>query len=308
MSKKVSILSILNEQSKPLQESRQQAEVKQLNVTQILPNENNFYDTSNVEDLKASIEVFGIIQPLLVKKIDVDKYKVIAGHRRLISARQLYESGKTEFEHVPCLVETDSDSIKEKILLIHTNSTTRELSDWEKVEQLAQLKELFTEFKKTHSVPGRIRDLLADTLQVSPSAAGRMETVDKNLVPEFKEELKAKNISMNTAVELAKLPESKQKEVLKSHKGKIKAKDVAVVQTTLSMQESSSNKVLYGEYHYDTSLKKIKKDIESKITLHEDLLNCKEEREHKMINSAALDIYSNILEFLKQVNQRHMKS
>lgn len=183
--------------------------------------------------------MFGIIQPLLVKKIDIDQYKVIAGHRRLLSARQLYKSGKTEFEYIPCIVETDADSIKEKMLLIHTNSTTRELSDWEKLEQLSQLKELFTEFKKTHNLPGRIRDLLADTLQVSPSAVGRMETVDKNLVPEFKSELKQKNISMQTAVELSKLEEQEQHEALKKHQErgrKTKAKDVPVTAKQIELE------------------------------------------------------------------------
>lgn len=305
MSRKPSILSILNEQSKPLPESKQQLEIRRISVKQILPNEHNFYDTSNIEDLKASVEMFGIIQPLLVKKIDIDQYKVIAGHRRLLSARQLYESGKTEFEYVPCIVEIDPGIIKEKIMLIHTNSTTRELSDGEKLEQLRQLKELFIELKKTHNLPGRIRDLLADTLQVSSSAIGRMETVDKNLLPEFKEELKAQNISMQTAVELSKLDEQEQQAALKQHQErgrKTKTKDVpvAIKQIELEMGQESGveeheDDSLGFEIAYMEALGTIINAANNKIKLYE--LEFKDKQDMRSKNK--LDAYKKIKELLE---------
>lgn len=252
MSKKPSILSILNDQSKPLplDEHQKNLEVLQISVKQILPNENNFYKLTKIEELKESIELFGITHPLLVKRIDNNKYKVISGHRRLLASKLLYEEGKPEFEYVPCTVAVDIEGIKEQILLIHTNSTTRVLSDWEIIEQLSRLKKLFKELKKTNNIPGKVRDLLADTLQVSPTTIGRMETVDKNLIPEFKEELKAKNISMNTAVELSKLDKSKQQEAMQQHKArgsKTQAKHVPIKQETAPTSTDEDFQAAYAD-------------------------------------------------------------
>ena len=153
-------------------------------------------------------------QQILVKKIGENKYRVIAGHRRRLAVLALVEEGKTQFEMVPCQIEDISD-VAEKILLIHTNSTSRVLSDWEKVEQLRMLKELLTEYKKTNKIPGRMRELLAETLNISPTQVGRLETIDKNLVPEAKQALKNQEISFSKAVEIAKLPEAEQKKEVK---------------------------------------------------------------------------------------------
>ena len=123
-------------------------------------------------------------------------------------------------------------------MLIHTNATTRELSDWEKIEQMNQLKELIAEYKKDHELPGRVRELLAETLNVSTSQVGRMESISKNLSPEFKAELKQGNISASTAAELARKPEPEQKKAFEQHKeaGKTVLSDVQEKKPKLSSE------------------------------------------------------------------------
>lgn len=192
-----------------------------ISVYQLEPSEDNFYSVEDVADLKDSIEMMGVQQNLTVKQIpNTDKYKVIAGHRRRLASLQLAEEGKKQFELVPCRIESSLDEIRERILLIYTNSTTRQLSDWEKVEQLSQLKVLLQEYKKTNEIPGRVRELLADALNVSTTQVGRMESINNNLAPEFKEELKQDHINISTAAELSKLPQERQKEAYEEHKAK----------------------------------------------------------------------------------------
>ncbi|WP_094607755.1 hypothetical protein SPSIL_008810 [Sporomusa silvacetica DSM 10669] len=222
---KFSLTDLLNSKSKLVESSSitdgmvNDFKIDLISVHKLEPSADNFYSLEGIDDLKDSIELLGVQQNLTVKPIEGSgKYKVISGHRRRLASLQLVEEGKSQFEHIPCRIETNIDDIKERILLIYTNSTTRQLTDWEKVTQLAQLKELLKEYKKTHELPGRVRELLAETLNVSESQVGRIESINDNLTEEFKEELKHDNINFSTAAELSRLSVADQKAVYEQHK------------------------------------------------------------------------------------------
>lgn len=237
------VLDMLNSKSREQAKPKKMPIINEmLSVHKLIPHEKNFYEMSKIYELKDAIEMFGIQQNLVVAKITgEDQYRIIAGHQRAMAARMLVEEGKTEFEMVPCRVEPESiDAIKEELLLIVTNSTTRELSDNEKIEQFRRIKILISEYKKTNPVPGRTRELIADALQMSVAAVGRIEQVEKNLNPEFKEELKQEKISMDTAVELSRMSPEDQKAVYETHKKTaVKKKDVEKVRKD-KKQESAS--------------------------------------------------------------------
>lgn len=219
--------------------------VEQISIYSLVPSAGNFYSIDDVEDLKDSIEMLGVQQNLIVKKVKgTDSYKVLAGHRRLIACTQLVQEGKGQFEYVPCHI-AEVDETLEQILLIHTNSTTRELSSFEKMEQLSRLKVLLKEYKKTHDLPGRVRDLLAETLNVSPTQIQRLEQVDKNLTPEFKEELKTEGISFSAAAELAKLSVDTQQAVYKEHldRGNTSMQDAKEAQKKEKTQQTEPEEV-----------------------------------------------------------------
>ncbi len=237
MASKFRLTDLLNTNSKP--GGREDFKVELISVRQLVASEDNFYSVEDVADLKDSIEMMGVQQNLTVEPIPgTDTFKVIAGHRRRLATLKLLEEGKEQFEMIPCRIETSEDNIKKRIMLIHTNATTRELSDWEKIEQMNQLKYLISEYKKDHELPGRVRELLAETLNVSTSQVGRMESISKNLSPEFKEELKQGNISASTAAELARKPEPEQKAAFDQHKeaGKTVLSDVQEKKPKLSAE------------------------------------------------------------------------
>lgn len=80
--KKFDLHQLLNERSKaaaaqPHQEPNPAEGMEQLtlDVYDLIPSKENFYNTENVEDLKRSISLVGVLQPLLVKK-DGDKYRI----------------------------------------------------------------------------------------------------------------------------------------------------------------------------------------------------------------------------------------
>lgn len=205
----------------------QDYKITHISVHHLEPSQDNFYSTEQIEELKASIAAFGIKQNLIVKPIEGGKYRVIAGHRRRLAVMSLVEEGKRELEKVPCIVETEEDELRERLLLITTNSTARQLTDWEKIKQAQELRSILEQIKKRDKIPGRLREIIASTLDTSPAQVGRMEAIAKNLTPEFKEELKEGRVNMSTAYEISGMPEEQQREVYAEYreKGSFSIKD-----------------------------------------------------------------------------------
>lgn len=259
---KFNMMDLLNSNSKESSETKENS-VKfrtiQISIKNIVPSPNNFYsiEEEKLNDLKDSIELLGLQQNLVVKKIEENKYEIIAGHRRYLAIKKLYEEGNENFEYIPCKVEEDN-YIKNELRLLMTNSTTRELSDWEKIYQANKLKELLTEYKRKEKVPGRVRDIIADILNTSSSQIARMESISKNLVEEFQEELKDDNIKISVAYELSKLPEEKQKEVFEEHKEK---KDITIKVIKDKENEEKETEVLEGQVTVEETLNITEEDL-----------------------------------------------
>lgn len=182
-------------------------EVVQIPLDTIDPNSGNFYAVDDVTDLKESIELIGLKQPLVVLAQGA-RYRLIAGHRRY---KALNELGR---KHAPCVVQRDLTETQEQLALILTNATARELSYYEKTEQAKQLKELFIKRREEGAeLPGRIRDMVADAMRESATNIARMEAIDKHLCAEWKQALKAGNLNSSTAYALSRLPKTAQKKL-----------------------------------------------------------------------------------------------
>jgi len=185
-----------------------------INIDDLVPSKDNFYSVENIAELKILIEMFGVLQNLVVKPIAGGKYKIIAGERRYRACKALVAEGKTEFQYAPCGLQTDKDEIKERIALIITNSTARELTDWEKMKQAEELTSHYTALKKRDNLPGRVRDLVAEALNMSATNIARLNAINKNLAPELVGEFKAGRLGLSAAYELSGLPEDAQREAL----------------------------------------------------------------------------------------------
>ena len=163
-------------------------EINLIHINDLAPSKNNFYSTNNIAELKTSIEMFGVKQNLTVKPHG-KKYIIISGHRRYYACVELVKEGRLEYEYLPCNIEPDLDEIKEKILFIMSNSTIRELSDWEKIRQAQELKKYFEILKRRGNMQGRVRDFVAEALNTSPTQIGRLSAISNNLSENFKTEL-----------------------------------------------------------------------------------------------------------------------
>ena len=241
--------SLLNTKSKgaavqaagPAQEEENAFSVVMLDVEDLMPSKDNFYSTENIDELATAIELSGCIEQNLVVKPEAHgKYEVIAGHRRRLAALKLVEEGKEEYRKVPCRIKKESDEIRDRLSLIFTNATARQLTDWEKVKQAEELKEVLIQYKKALQEEnkdkpkeereriGRVREIVAQMLNTSTTQIGRMEAISNNLSQDFKEELEKGNIGISTAHELSRLDEEGQKKAYEQYeeKGELHIKDV----------------------------------------------------------------------------------
>ena len=187
-------------------------------ITELRPNGGNFYDTSNFEDLADSIELNGLLEPLCVfrRAQGTGSYVIFSGHRRYLALRLLYEkSGFEKWTEVPCIVFPDPhDANRETVMLIHANSTGRILSNWEKAQQARRLKEALVAMREGGAeLPGRIRDLVAEEMQMSASKLARLEAIGNNLTEvRFAKAWREGRLNESVAYELSKLPKARQKE------------------------------------------------------------------------------------------------
>ncbi|OSA89074.1 UNVERIFIED_ORG: chromosome partitioning protein ParB [Clostridium botulinum] len=242
------MMDLLNNSSKEKITENLSFKTKEIDINNLVPSKENFYSTKeeDLKELKDSIEIFGVQQNLVVKKIENDKYEIIAGHRRYLALKKLYGEGKEQFRYAPCKVENEEDSIKDKLLLLITNSTARQLTDWEKTQQAEKLKELLVEYKKKEKLPGRVREIVADILNTSATQVARMESIAKNLTEEIKEQFKNGDLGITGAYEASKLPEADQQEIAKkiSNGEVVKSRDIKDKNVSISDTKTNEKEVV----------------------------------------------------------------
>lgn len=136
--------------------------VNYINIHEIMPNVNQPRKTFNedkIEELAASIQEHGIIQPIVVRK-KKKGYEIVAGERRWRAARK---AGLTE---VPCLLKELTDE-QNMLIAIIENMQREDLNPIEEAEGLHQMVETFglTQEQVSKSV-GKSRPYITNSLRL----------------------------------------------------------------------------------------------------------------------------------------------
>lgn len=225
--KKFNLTELLNQRSKEAGE-QQKTEQQQVAGTEVvtseegvsstadiydlIPSKGNFYSVEDVQDLKQSIELLGVLQPLLVTEEEENgKRRIIAGHRRRLAVMQLVDEGKERFRRVPILIKPKKNAIIDRLALIMANRF-REKTDWERMTEALETEKLVLELKDSMNIPGRTRDLLAEIIETSPAQLGRYKAIYNNIIAELMAEFKANRIVVSVIYEVSGLPEDYQKQ------------------------------------------------------------------------------------------------
>ncbi|CAK7048066.1 MAG: hypothetical protein BACD_02360 [Bacteroides rodentium] len=222
MARKFNLMELLNERSKETEEAGQQAEeglaaeeakgqraegenqteekVMMIDVYDLIPSKENFYRVD--DSLKRSIELVGVLQPLLVKKPENGKYRVIAGHRRRLAVLSLMNEGKEERRYIPCVFK--KEDLRDRLAIIMANRF-RDKTDWEKMMEAVEAEELAKELKQQYKLEGRTREVLSEITGVTEAQLGRYKSIYNNLIPALMAEFKENAINISVAVELCGL-------------------------------------------------------------------------------------------------------
>ncbi len=201
--------------------------LKMIDINDIEPNSDNFYELSDIELLAEDIAQRGLKHNLVVAPTDNGKYIIISGHRRYEAVKRLWEEKRITSHYLPCYInpiKSEDENIQELIML---NATSRIISDGESLKQFQILKRIFDNQKEMGVKTGRIREKIAAQLGVSNGQVAKMENIEKNAIPEVKEAIESGNVSISTASEIAKLDTSEQKALVeKKDISSIKPKDI----------------------------------------------------------------------------------
>lgn len=219
---KFNLMDLMNDKSKSKESTADRAEkfeITHIDVEKLVPSEKNEYNVQDTESLKASIDLMGLQQNLLVRPIDNGRYEVISGHRRLKAISELAEAGDERFKQAPCKVIQTEDDIQAELQLLLANSTTRELTDYEKTYQAQRIYDLLHDLQASgYKIEGRKREAVAQLMGVSPSQVARMESINRKLEPELKEAFAKEEINITTAYEMSRLPKEEQQEMFESER------------------------------------------------------------------------------------------
>lgn len=119
-------------------DSIENEEIKKIPIDHIIPNRyqpRTVFDDEKIEELARTIHIHGVIQPIVVREFDQDKFEIIAGERRWRAMKKL------EWEEVPAIVKNLSDSETASVALIE-NLQREELSPIEEAMAYGKLLEI----------------------------------------------------------------------------------------------------------------------------------------------------------------------
>lgn len=257
-------------------------------LEKIKPCTDNFYSLSEIEMLADDIDRQGLKHNLVVNidKNNQNEYWIKSGHRRYNAIVKLINENRISIKKLPCLVDGVKTKAENILDLIMLNATARKMSDSELIQQYEVLEKTFKELEaEGKTFKGRLREQISKTLGTSQSQIGKIENIKNNAVEEIKEAVKAGEISISTANNIAKLYSEKQKDFI-SEKNISEIKNKEVVK---EVQKEKEQKI------------KPEKNIEEKSfednISEDDFFDYKEEKEYKEID----DIKENKFEETKDI-------
>lgn len=170
-------------------------------------------DDKEMSQLKESIKVLGIINPLVVRSLMDGAYEIIAGHRRKYAAEQL------GYRKVPVIIRVMSDD-EAIISMVDSNLQRERISYSEKAFAYKMKNEAMKRKagRKRSQIDPKLRgkktiEIIAEEGGDSPKQVQRYIKITE-LIPELLRQLDDEMIGFNPAVEIASLKKEEQKDLL----------------------------------------------------------------------------------------------
>mgnify|MGYP002615878654 CR=1 FL=1 len=134
------------------------AMLKEMNIVniereKINKNPKNKYKIGEIDTLAESIKIYGIVNPLNVRKNSDDTYTLLGGERRITAIDKLIDDPNVpdwnEYTLIPCVIKDldkiklpISDEMKEKYAIVTTNKEARKYTDSDRYYEMQAWKEI----------------------------------------------------------------------------------------------------------------------------------------------------------------------
>lgn len=211
-------------------------------VAAIVPNRfqpRKVFNTENIAELASTIEQHGLLQPIILREYDQQKFEIIAGERRFRAIQTL------KWAELPAIVEKMDDHETASMALIE-NLQREELTAVEEADAYKSLMKLneFTQASLAEKM-GKSQSFVANKLRLLKLSQPVQEAIMNH------------EISERHGRSLLKLDEFKQQMVLHQ----ILA-DKLTVKETEALVESIVNPVVVNETIEETPTEEVDKDLE----------------------------------------------
>ena len=208
----------------------------------------SMYDENKKQEVKESIEKFGVLTPIIVRPIDNEKYEIIAGHNRVECSKKL---GK---ESIPAkIMNIDDDDAT--LIMIDTNLCSRDkISPIEKGRayklKLEILKKKTQELLDSSNVDGdsliresqKSVDKLTEETKESKSQIYRFISLT-NLNADFQRLVEKEEMAISVGSEVSTLNEQEQEILYSVLDDKHKNLKLSEIQKIKNLEEITYNSV-----------------------------------------------------------------
>ena len=159
---------------------------KRVSADKLIENKDNIYPVDDIKSLADSIESFGLLQPLLVKKdAENKKFIIIAGHRRFNAIKYLILQNRIDEDYLINVRELapDEDELTTAFKLHETNLQTRSLLKLAEEEKIAIIEDYVNLLEQARaqdymlngkSIKGKTRELVAERFDISTGTAASL--------------------------------------------------------------------------------------------------------------------------------------
>ncbi len=224
---------------------------RDISIRKMYGNDGNFYTMPDVEALARDILAVGLLENMVVTYAPCERgtYRIIAGERRWRALKMLADAGRREFEVVTCQIKSPAEENEETVLLIMANAY-RDKTVMDVLEEEKRLKAAI-KYMKDNGLPlqgydlesGRLRDVVADIMNMTGTKIAQIESINNRLIEEFTRELKEGRLTFSAAYEISGMDESGQRAMLERYKetGSLSWKDVKEAKAAAAKEEAEKD-------------------------------------------------------------------
>ena len=260
----------------------------------------SLYDKDKRDEMIESIKINGIMQPLIVRKLEDNKYQILAGHNRRYCAR---EAG---LKKIPCMIKENITDDEAMIYLVDTNLCTREKIS--PMERARAYKMKYETYKRKNIKSKILEEVKKDNLGVFREKLIKEEKTSNGniqrylrltyLIKELQEMVDKEQITIKAGEQISFLENEEQRviaEILENEKIKLN-ENMAKRIRKLSVNEKINEANKYLE---ESDILNIIKD-KSKEKINYIMIVFTKEEANKYFNSLNVEeIKSTILEMMK---------